>query len=169
MSLYHLSQVLLRFVSIGYCSNIVTWSQAVLSSECALKTGFTVNANSDIWQWKISYCVKFVFEILTVFQKVLMQIVQELCKRPGLNRTGFDMPTIFVPTLSSKVIKCAVNPADCFILYYFSIAFCRKKMAFLEISPMLCEGRPGTSNIDIRPVAQVDLMLFFSQAAVWTR
>ena len=39
-------------------------------------------------------------------QKVLMQIVQELCKRPGLNRTGFDMPTIFVPTLSNKTSRC---------------------------------------------------------------
>jgi len=39
-------------------------------------------------------------------QKVLMQIVQELCKRPGLNKTGFDMPTIFVPTLSSKPGRC---------------------------------------------------------------
>ena len=27
----------------------------------------------------------------------MMQIVQELCKRPGLNRTGFDMPTIYIP------------------------------------------------------------------------
>ena len=26
-----------------------------------------------------------------------MQIVQELCKRPGLNKTGFDMPTIYIP------------------------------------------------------------------------
>ena len=32
-----------------------------------------------------------------------MQIVQELCKRPGLNRTGFDMPTIYVPNSSGKV------------------------------------------------------------------
>ena len=30
-------------------------------------------------------------------QRVMMQIVQELCKRPTLNRTGFDMPTIFIP------------------------------------------------------------------------
>ena len=30
-------------------------------------------------------------------QRVMMQIVQELCKRPGLNRTGFDMPTICIP------------------------------------------------------------------------
>lgn len=36
-------------------------------------------------------------------QRVMMQIVQELCKRPGLNKTGFDMPTIFVPSLTEKV------------------------------------------------------------------
>ncbi|XP_022107367.1 EH domain-containing protein 1-like isoform X2 [Acanthaster planci] len=39
-------------------------------------------------------------------QRVLMQIVQELCKRPGLNRTGFDMPTIYVPTQSSNKSRC---------------------------------------------------------------
>lgn len=33
-------------------------------------------------------------------QRVMMQIVQELCKRPGLNRTGFDMPTIYIPELN---------------------------------------------------------------------
>ena len=36
-------------------------------------------------------------------QRVLMQITQELCKRPGLNRAGFDMPTIFIPTITEKV------------------------------------------------------------------
>ena len=36
-------------------------------------------------------------------QRVMMQIVQELCKRPGLNRTGFDMPTIYVPSPNGKV------------------------------------------------------------------
>lgn len=36
-------------------------------------------------------------------QKVLMQVVQELCKRPGLNKAGFEMLTIFVPTLQEKV------------------------------------------------------------------
>ena len=35
-------------------------------------------------------------------QRVMMQIVQELCKRPSLNRTGFEMPTIFVPTLGKQ-------------------------------------------------------------------
>ncbi|XP_075745242.1 uncharacterized protein LOC119177298 isoform X10 [Rhipicephalus microplus] len=33
-------------------------------------------------------------------QKVMMQIVQELCKRPGLNRCGFDMPAIYIPDAS---------------------------------------------------------------------
>lgn len=35
-------------------------------------------------------------------QRVMMQIVQELCKRPGLNRTGFDMPTIYIPDLNKQ-------------------------------------------------------------------
>ncbi|XP_072024603.1 uncharacterized protein [Amphiura filiformis] len=39
-------------------------------------------------------------------QRVLMQIVQELCKRPGLNRTGFDMPTIYVPNQTSGKSRC---------------------------------------------------------------
>jgi len=38
-------------------------------------------------------------------QRVMMQIVQELCKRPGLNKTGFDMPTIYVPN-PNKVVRC---------------------------------------------------------------
>jgi len=38
-------------------------------------------------------------------QRVMMQIVQELCKRPGLNRTGFDMPTIYVPN-PNKPSRC---------------------------------------------------------------
>merc|ERR1719427_1479449 len=38
-------------------------------------------------------------------QRVMMQIVQELCKRPGLNRTGFDMPTIYVPN-PNKQVRC---------------------------------------------------------------
>lgn len=40
-------------------------------------------------------------------QRVMMQIVQELCKRPGLNRTGFDMPTIYIPTMNQKSSRCA--------------------------------------------------------------
>ncbi|KAL7648332.1 UNVERIFIED_CONTAM: hypothetical protein RMT77_000238 [Armadillidium vulgare] len=39
-------------------------------------------------------------------QRVMMQIVQELCKRPGLNKTGFDMPTIYIPN-TNKQTRCA--------------------------------------------------------------
>uniref|UniRef100_UPI00398EEEF6 EH domain-containing protein 4 n=1 Tax=Pristiophorus japonicus TaxID=55135 RepID=UPI00398EEEF6 len=38
-------------------------------------------------------------------QRVMMQIVQELCKRPGLNKCGFDMPTIYIP-LPNKPSRC---------------------------------------------------------------
>jgi len=43
-------------------------------------------------------------------QRVMMQIVQELCKRPGLNRTGFDMSTIYIPK-PGRETKC-VNQID---------------------------------------------------------
>jgi len=43
-------------------------------------------------------------------QRVMMQIVQELCKRPNLNRTGFDMPTIYIPN-PNKTVRC-VNQID---------------------------------------------------------
>lgn len=45
-------------------------------------------------------------------QKVLMQIVQELCKRPGLNKAGFEMLTIFVPTLQEKKTRCVNQIED---------------------------------------------------------
>lgn len=43
-------------------------------------------------------------------QRVMMQIVQEVCKRPGLNGTCFDMPTIYIPH-KSKPVRC-VNQID---------------------------------------------------------
>jgi len=45
-----------------------------------------------------------------------MQIVQELCKRPSLNRTGFDMPTIYVPTLG-KQSRCSNQIEDVSVCY----------------------------------------------------
>lgn len=44
-------------------------------------------------------------------QRVLMQIVQELCKRPGLNKTGFDMPTIYIPN-PNKPSRCTNQIED---------------------------------------------------------
>lgn len=43
-------------------------------------------------------------------QRVMMQIVQELCKRPGLNKCGFEMPTIYIPH-PNKSSRC-VNQID---------------------------------------------------------
>ena len=40
------------------------------------------------------------YDNLSTRFRVMMQIVQELCKRPGLNKTGFDMPTIFIPNMN---------------------------------------------------------------------
>ncbi|KAL3244340.1 hypothetical protein MRX96_018960 [Rhipicephalus microplus] len=45
-------------------------------------------------------------------QKVMMQIVQELCKRPGLNRCGFDMPAIYIPD-ASKVSQPSRQAVRC--------------------------------------------------------
>ena len=41
-------------------------------------------------------------------QRVMMQIVQDLCKRPILNKIGFDMPTIYIPN-PNKVAGCLIN------------------------------------------------------------
>jgi len=43
-------------------------------------------------------------------QRVMMQIVQELCKRPSLNRTAFDMSTIYVPNMGRETT--CVNQID---------------------------------------------------------
>ena len=61
-----------------------------------------------------------------------MQITQELCKRPGLNRAGFEMPTIFVPSLTERVSVIVMmcidsqsskqwSPVTGHFLIYFSI------------------------------------------------
>ncbi|XP_005990328.1 uncharacterized protein SI:DKEY-98F17.5 isoform X1 [Latimeria chalumnae] len=43
-------------------------------------------------------------------QRVMMQIVQELCRRPGLNKCGFEMPTIHIPG-PQKPSRC-INQID---------------------------------------------------------
>ena len=52
-------------------------------------------------------------------QRVMMQIVQELCKRPTLNRTGFDMPTIYIPNPDKVIKKSNLNV----VRFYFIFAF----------------------------------------------
>ncbi|KAF8788120.1 uncharacterized protein LOC129972727 isoform X2 [Argiope bruennichi] len=44
-------------------------------------------------------------------QKVLMQIVQELCKRPNLNRQGLDLQTIYLPN-PNKPVRCVNQIED---------------------------------------------------------
>lgn len=44
-------------------------------------------------------------------QRVMMQIVQEVCKRPGLNGTCFDMPTIYIPN-KTKHVRCVNQIED---------------------------------------------------------
>ncbi|XP_078470004.1 uncharacterized protein LOC144732379 isoform X2 [Lampetra planeri] len=44
-------------------------------------------------------------------QRVMMQIVQELCKRPGLNKCGFDMPTIYIPN-PNRASRCVNQMED---------------------------------------------------------
>lgn len=41
-----------------------------------------------------------------------MQIVQELCRRPGLNKCGFEMPTIYIPN-PQKVRALAMSSSPC--------------------------------------------------------
>ena len=58
-------------------------------------------------------------------QRVMMQIVQELCKRPGLNKTGFDMPTIYVPNPNKQVGSQADNNGADNCLEVYNILFRR--------------------------------------------
>lgn len=40
-----------------------------------------------------------------------MQIVQELCRRPGLNKCGFEMPTIYIPNPQKvRLFAFSVHP-----------------------------------------------------------
>jgi hypothetical protein len=42
-----------------------------------------------------------------------MQIVQEVCKRPGLNKAAFDMPAIYIPSLTVKVQSSTIISTSC--------------------------------------------------------
>lgn len=65
-------------------------------------------------------------------QRVMMQIVQELCKRPTLNRTAFDMPTIYIPNPSGKVRNK---------LFYLHVAFDHLKARFNLMHPLETEDK----------------------------
>ena len=61
----------------------------------------TVPALSS-WFNSLSFCA-------WLSQRVMMQIVQELCKRPGLNKCGFDMPTIYIPNPNKVRVVLSVS------------------------------------------------------------
>ena len=43
--------------------------------------------------------------------RVLMQIVQNLCRQPEISKTNFDMPTIYLPDLAKvkQIITIKTN------------------------------------------------------------
>lgn len=52
----------------------------------------------NIWPFPSQkFKLKRITYIYLPLQRVMMQIVQELCRRPGLNKCGFEMPTIYIP------------------------------------------------------------------------
>ncbi|KTF93834.1 hypothetical protein cypCar_00014397, partial [Cyprinus carpio] len=53
---------------------------------------------------------KLRFYLSKADERVMMQIVQELCRRPGLNKCGFEMPTIYIPN-PQKPSRC-INQID---------------------------------------------------------
>ena len=61
------------------------------------------NIESGTFVAKVKPLWNFLPKLRNALYRVLMQIVQELCKRPGLNRSGFDMPTIYLPDICTKV------------------------------------------------------------------
>lgn len=58
----------------------------------------------------------FTVKFQSVPQRVMMQIVQELCKRPGLNKCGFDMPTIYIPNpnkVRNRLLQLVLTEQAC--------------------------------------------------------
>ncbi|XP_071338945.1 EH domain-containing protein 2 [Trachinotus anak] len=68
-----------------------------LSEKCGDKLLFYLSKADEVWKE-------------TDRQRVMMQIVQELCRRPGLNKCGFEMPTIYIPN-PQRPSRC-VNEID---------------------------------------------------------
>lgn len=79
-----------------------------LSEKCGDKLLFYLSkadeAGSETDRQVLKVCLIFLLEVQNIIthlclslQRVMMQIVQELCRRPGLNKCGFEMPTIYIP------------------------------------------------------------------------
>lgn len=48
--------------------------------------------------------------------RVLMQIVQNLCRQPEISKTNFDMPTIYLPNLAK--VKTNAHPDILSFIFY---------------------------------------------------
>ena len=68
--------------------------------------------------------------------RVLMQIVQNLCRQPEISKTNFDMPTIYLPDLAKVIKIITINSINnyCFLRkHVVQIKF----MKFVQLSIML--------------------------------
>lgn len=71
-----------------------------------------------------NYCQAILCNLyLWLFQRVMMQIVQELCKRPGLNKCGFDMPTIYIPNPNKVPSWQSVIVITCMSLFFMKCLY----------------------------------------------
>lgn len=85
-------------LSLKVCTTLQCLGCTKLLSSVFADAGWEVNGQEEVttvpapssWLISLSFCD-------WLSQRVMMQIVQELCKRPGLNKCGFDMPTIYIP------------------------------------------------------------------------
>ncbi len=76
----------------------------------------------------LSFCV-------WLAQRVMMQIVQELCKRPGLNKCGFDMPTIYIPNPNKVRVSLWLSSR---LFGYFQGSYLCFSYSFFTFSVFLC-------------------------------
>ena len=81
---FYIPKCLIDFIAYNFKNDYMTM---IISGGCRLQHGYRVQED----KWSL-----YLF-LPSLFQRVMMQIVQELCKRPGLNKCGFDMPTIYIP------------------------------------------------------------------------
>lgn len=82
--------------------------------------------NSFVEKWQSGSTFKVSFK--SVPQRVMMQIVQELCKRPGLNKCGFDMPTIYIPNPNKvRALLLAALP------HWTGLSLCSFSTLFLSV------------------------------------
>lgn len=80
-----------------------------------------------------------------------MQIVQELCKRPGLNKCGFDMPTIYIPNPNKVSPSC---PASCIPITRYSYTSVTNPLFSPATLPPPCKSQPSRCVNQIEEVCR---------------